>query len=48
MPSKDQEKKEEEVHICDNPSCDVVLENAYWEEFKDEGKVMCCSGCEEE
>jgi len=35
-------------HICDNPSCDVVLENDYWEAFKDDGKVMCCSGCEEE
>jgi hypothetical protein len=35
-------------HICDNPSCDVVLENDYWEAFKDEGKVMCCSGCEED
>lgn len=36
------------AHICDNPSCDVVLENDYWEAFKDDGKVMCCSGCEED
>tara|TARA_R110000765_G_scaffold29210_1_gene69856 strand:+ start:902 stop:1537 length:636 start_codon:yes stop_codon:yes gene_type:complete len=39
---------ERRAHICDNPSCDVVLENDYWEAFKDDGKVMCCSGCEED
>jgi hypothetical protein len=45
---KEEEEEKTVVHICDNPSCDVVLENAYWEAFKDEGTVMCCSGCEEE
>ena len=51
-PDWEEEEEEEEVkavaHICDNPSCDVVLENDYWEAFKDDGKVMCCSGCEED
>lgn len=44
---------EEEEHICSNPSCEVQLDESYYQECQNERyigevcPVYCCSGCDE-